>query len=176
MSSDRPARRIRSGHAMLTAHGEPWVWLTAASLAIAIAMIVGLLAFIAVRGLATFWPVPMERFTLADGRALLGEVTEREAAVTATQQAVGHPARRLVRTGDFDGTGNHYEWIDDTAITAIAQPEWATVVERAEAGRLHGVPKRLLHGEEVVAEGPEGVWAAYRQDHPNARSLSLIHI
>ena len=37
MSSDRPARRIRSGHAMLTAHGEPWVWLTAASLAIAIA-------------------------------------------------------------------------------------------------------------------------------------------
>jgi hypothetical protein len=46
MSSDRPARRIRSGHAMLTAHGEPWVWLTAASLAIAIAMIVGLLAFL----------------------------------------------------------------------------------------------------------------------------------
>ena len=60
MSSDRPARRIRSGHATLTAHGEPWVWLTAASLAIAIAMIVGLLAFIAFRGLNTFWPVPMD--------------------------------------------------------------------------------------------------------------------
>ena len=173
MSSDRPARRIRSGHAMLTAHGEPWVWLTAASLAIAIAMIVGLLAFIALRGLATFWPVPIERFSLADGRTLLGEVTEREVAVTVTQQAAGHPARRLVRTGDFDGTGNHYEWIDDTAITATAEPEWATVVERAEAGRLHGVPKRLLHGEEVVAEGPEAVWAAYRKEHPSARSRAL---
>ena len=107
------------------------------------------------------------------GRALLGEVTDREAAVTATQQVAGHPARRLVRTGDFDGTGSHYEWIDDTAITAIAQPEWATVVVRAEAGRLHGVPKRLLHGEEVVAEGPEGVWAAYGQEHPKARSRAL---
>ena len=149
MNSDRPPRRIRSGHATLTAHGEPWVWLTAASLAIAISMIVGLLAFIALRGLSTFWPVALERFTLADGRTVLGEVTDREAAVAATQQAAGHPARRLVRTGDFDGTGGHYEWIDDTAITATSRPEWATVVERVEAGRLHGVPKRLLHGYEV---------------------------
>ena len=38
MSFDRP-RRLRSAHAGLTAHGEPWVWLTAGSLATAIAMI-----------------------------------------------------------------------------------------------------------------------------------------
>jgi phosphate transport system permease protein len=176
MSSDRRGRsapRLRSGHATLTAHGEPWVWLTAASLALSIAMIVGLLAFIAVRGLATFWPVPLERFTLADGRSLLGEVTDREAAAATTPRAAGHPARRLVRTGDFEGTGGHYEWIDDAAITATARPEWATVVERAEAGRLHGVPRRLLHGDTVVAEGPEAVWAAYLREHPGARARSL---
>ena len=185
MSSDSPARRprsdsrlrsqprLRSGHATLTAHGEPWVWLTAASLAIAIAMIVGLLAFIAVRGLATFWPVPLERFTLTDGRTVLGEVTDREAAVTTTPQIVGHPPRKLVRTGDFDGTGGHYEWIDDPTITATARPEWGTVVERAEAGRLHGVPRRLLHGDEVVAEGPEAVWAGYLREHPGVRARAL---
>ena len=170
MNSDRPARRVRSGHATLTAHGEPWVWLTAASLAVAIAMIVGLLAFIAMRGLATFWPVPLEQVTLAGGHRVLGEVTDREAAVTATHGDAGHPARRLVRTGDFDATGNHYEWIDDTAITTTSRPMWATVVERAEAGRLHGMPSRLLHGDEVVAEGAEAVWRAFEREHPAARS------
>ena len=173
MSSDRPARRVRSGHATLTAHGEPWVWLTAASLAFAIAMIVGLLAFIAYRGLVTFWPVPLEEFSLSDGRQVLGEVTDREPAVLATQQAAGHPARRLVRTGDFDATGNHYEWIDDTAIAKTSEPAWATVVERAEAGRLHGIPKRLLHGSEAVAEGPAAVWQAFEREHPAARSRAL---
>jgi len=184
MNSDRPSRvrsesrlrshsRLRSGHAMLTAHGEPWVWLTTASLAIAIAMIVGLLAFIAFRGLATFWPVPLERFTLADGRGVLGEVTDREAAVATTPQAAGHPSRRLVRTGDFDGTGGHYEWIDDPAIAATTRPEWATVVERAEAGRLHGLPRRLLHGDTVVADGPEAAWAGYLREHPGVRARAL---
>jgi phosphate transport system permease protein len=149
------------------------VWLTTASLAIAIAMIVGLLVFIAARGIATFWPQPLERFTLADGRSVLAEVTDREPAVAATPQAAGHPARRLVRTGDFDGTGNHYEWLDDTAISRTDLPEWATVVERTEAGRLHGLPKRLLHGNDVVAEGPAAVWKAFEREHPTARSRAL---
>ena len=86
MSFDRP-RRLRSAHAGLAAHGEPWVWLTAGSLATAIAMIVGLLALIAARGAATFWPVPLERVELADGRRLLGEITAREAAVAAAEGA-----------------------------------------------------------------------------------------
>ena len=81
MSSDtyfrRPRRRIRSGYTNLVSHGEQWVWLTAGSLAIAVAIITGLLVFIAMRGLATFWPVPLEALKLADGRTLLGEVTDR---------------------------------------------------------------------------------------------------
>ena len=170
MSSDRlPARRLRSGHASLAAHGEPWVWLTASSLALAIAMIVGLLAFIAYHGAATFWPVPQEMVTLAGGRRLLGEVTQREPAEPSTATSVGHPARRLVRTGDFDASGSHYEWIDDTAITETSRPEWGTVVERLDAGRLHGIPQRLVHGETVVAEGPAEVWKAFLAEHPAAR-------
>ncbi|MGI9177594.1 MAG: phosphate ABC transporter permease PstA [Pirellulales bacterium] len=170
MSSDRlPARQLRSGHASLAAHGEPWVWLTASSLALAIAMIVGLLAFIAYHGAATFWPVPQEMVTLADGRRLLGEVAQRELAEPSTPTSVGHPARRLVLTGDFDASGSHYEWIDDTAITEISRPEWGTVVERLDAGRLHGIPQRLVHGETVVAEGSAEVWKAFLAEHPAAR-------
>ena len=174
MNSDRTVRRRpRSGYSNLAAQGEPWVWLTAASLAVAIAMIVGLLSFIAWRGLATFWPVPLERVALADGRSLLGEVTDREPAIVAAPSAAGHPARRLVRTGDYDATGNHYEWIDETAITATSRPEWATVVERLEAGRLHGIPKRLVRGDTTVAEGPADVWQAFLAEHPAARDRAI---
>ena len=164
MSSERHGpRRRRSAHSNLAAHGEPWVWLTAGSLALAIAMIVGLLGFIAIRGAATFWPAPLELVELRDGRRLLGEVAGREAATGSTA------ARRLLRTANFELSGSHFEWIDDAAVAATTRPEWATAVERLEGGRFHGFPARLLHGERVVADGPAAVWEAFGREHPAAR-------
>ncbi len=164
MSSDsqRP-RRQRSAHASLAAHGEPWVWLTAGALALAIGMIVGLLAFIAARGAATFWPVPLELVELRDGRRVLGEISGRE------DDPGSGVARRLLRTANFELTGSHFEWVDDAAVGGTSLPEWATAVERLEGGRFHGLPTRLLHGAEVVAEGPAEVWIAYEAAHPEAR-------
>ncbi|MFM7108535.1 MAG: phosphate ABC transporter permease PstA [Planctomycetaceae bacterium] len=164
MSSDphRP-RRPRSAHSSLAAHGEPWVWLTAGSLAVAIAMIVGLLAFIAARGAATFWPAPLELVELADGRRALGEVAARE-RVPGTERS-----RRLLRTANFELSGSHFEWLDDDAVAATGRPEWATAVERLEGGRFHGFPVRLMHGEEVVAEGAAAAWEAFGREHPAAR-------
>ena len=160
MSSDRHRpRRRRSAHATLAAHGEPWVWLTAGSLTLAVAMIMGLLAFIVVRGAATFWPVPLELVRLADGRQALGEVAGRE-RITG-----GPAARRLLRTANFEITGSHFEWIDESAIRDTSRPEWATAVERLEGGRFHGTPVRLLHDEQIVAEGPADVWAGYEREH-----------
>jgi phosphate transport system permease protein len=170
MSSDKQRpRRTRSTYSSLTAHGEPWVWLTGGALALAIMMITGLLAFIAIRGASTFWPVPLELVELSDGRRALGEVTEREKGQATTAKATGRGSRRLVRTANFEVSGNHYEWFDDTAIARVSRPEWATVVERLEGGRFHGFPVRLLHGEEVVATGPEEAWKAYEREHPVVR-------
>ncbi|MFM9194427.1 MAG: phosphate ABC transporter permease PstA [Planctomycetia bacterium] len=170
MSSDtqRP-RRKRSTYTSLTAHGEPWVWLTGGALALAIMMITGLLGFIAVRGASTFWPVPLELVELSDGRRALGEVTEREEAIAATATAPGRGGRRLVRTANFELSGNHYEWFDDATIARQSRPEWATAVERLEGGRFHGLPVRLLHGEEVVADGAAETWRAFEREHPAVR-------
>jgi phosphate transport system permease protein len=154
-------RRLRSGYTSVTAQGEPWVWLTGGALALALVMITGLLAFIAFRGASTFWPQPLELVELADGRKTLGEVTGRE------QSADG--PRRLVRTANFELTGTHYEWFDDARIESTSRPEWATAVERLEGGRFQGFPLRLLHGEEVVAEGPAATWSAFERLHPEAR-------
>ena len=197
MSFERP-RRLRSAYSGLTAHGESWVWLTGGALAMAIAMITGLLLFIVVRGASTFWPMPLERVELVDGRQVLGEITGREevgqrveevqgdrAAAVGPQRAsaVGiRMARRLVRTANFEITGNHYEWFDEPKIARTSLPEWATAVERLEGGRFHGFPLRLVHATEnsteVVAQGPEKTWQAYEQLHPafRRRFREAMHI
>jgi phosphate transport system permease protein len=165
MSSDHRRRRPRSASATLAAHGEPWVWLTAGSLTVALAMIVGLLGLIVFRGAATFWPVPLDLVELSDGRRALGELAGRE-EVDDGGVPVG---RRLVRTANFELTGEHFAWFDDRLVVQESRPEWATAVERLEGGRFHGFPARLLRGEEVVAEGTAAVWTAFEREHPRAR-------
>jgi phosphate transport system permease protein len=140
------------------------VWLTGGALALAVAMITGLLAFIACRGAATFWPQPLELVELRDGRRVLGEITESEPGAGPDRTG-----RRLVRSANFDLSGSHYEWIDDAAVAGGSRPEWATAVDRLEGGRFHGVPARLLRGDRVVAEGPAETWAAFEREHPAVR-------
>jgi phosphate transport system permease protein len=154
-------RRLRSAYTNVAAQGEPWVWLTGGALATALAMITGLLFFILFRGASTFWPQPLELVELVEGRKTLGEISSRE-------QAAKGP-RRLVRSENFELTGSHYEWFDDSQIAASSRPEWATAVERLEGGRFHGFPARLVHGDEVIAEGPSETWQAFERLHADAR-------
>ena len=151
ISDTQRPRRLRSAHASLSAHGEPWVWLTGGALALAIVMITGLLLFIAVRGASTFWPAPLELET------------------RPSEGASDPKGRRLIRTANFELTGNHYEWFDDEIVMSTSRPEWATALERLEGGRFHGFPVRLLHGDRVIAEGPEEAWAAFEREHPAVR-------
>src|SRR5262249_38693416 len=62
-SQPKPPRRSRQrrprARTSLLAHGEPMIWLTGGALAIALCMIVGILLFILISGLNTFWPVPI---------------------------------------------------------------------------------------------------------------------
>jgi phosphate transport system permease protein len=154
-------RRLRSAYTNVAAQGEPWVWLTGGALATALTMITGLLCFVVFRGASTFWPQPLELVELVDGRKTLGEISGRE-------QAANGP-RRLVRSENFELTGSHYEWFDHVQVAASSRPEWATAVERLEGGRFHGFPARLMHGDEVIAEGPSATWQAFERLHADAR-------
>lgn len=160
--SSEPSRCRRSTHAALAAHGEPWVWLTGGCLALAMAMILCLLGYIVSEGVATFWPRPLELVELADGRRVLGEQTARDKAPDGSE-------RRLVRTANFELTGKHFEWFDDADVKATTSPTEATVVERLEGGRFQGFPTRLLHGEDVVAEGGAEAWNGFQERHPDVR-------
>ena len=81
--------------------------------------------------------------------------------------------RRLVRTGNFDLTGNDFQWVDDFEIEAGANaethPEWALLIERLAWGRFYGFPEELrIQGRAVAPEAAE-IWGQLLPLHAACR-------
>ena len=146
-----------SGSTSLLAHGENMIWLMGGALAVCALMVVGLLALVLWQGSTTFWAHPVERIELANGTVLMGEVTRR--------QTVGDEHRRLVRTGNFERTGTHFEWVSDPDIRNESRPEWALVLERRAWGRFYGVPTEFRVDGRAIASGPEASWLELEKIH-----------
>lgn len=181
----RPRRKVRTP---LTAHGEPMVWLTGGALAVALIMIVVLLGFIFLQGITTFWPAPVFELTLYDGQKVLGELARREtfrpeepfyAALeendanqvrAAIEQSGGFTDRELMRTGNFEFTNTHFQWVSDIFIERVDTPEWAMLLERLSWGRFYGFPRQFVVDGKVVADTPAGVWSEFQEYHPGVRA------
>ena len=181
-----PRSRGRSGSTVI-ANGEPMIWLTGGALAVALAMIVGLLALVLCRGLATFWPQPLVEIHTFGGEQFLGEVAQHETYRPSEQRLAELPAedaarirtapgntdgsvsRHLLRTGNYDLTGKHYRWLDDALVAEETLPEWAVVIERLSWGRFYGTPQALLVDGREVATSPPEVWDRMAEFHPAIR-------
>ncbi len=184
-----PRRATTRAGASLMAHGEPAVWLTAGALAAALLMILALLALVLVQGVSTFWPAPVERLTLADGRIVMGEPAraewfrpdpsrlqdldeaQRARAEAQMREHRGMLHRTLLRTANYDLTDSHFTWIADYEIEQIDRPQWAVVMERMEWGRFIGFPVAFEIDDETVAEGPDQTWARFQEHHGRIRDL-----
>ena len=166
----RVPRRTGGGTSLL-AHGEGMVWLMGGALAVCSVMIVGLLALVIYQGSTTFWPGPVTQIRTGDGRTLLGEVTRDETYRKAYGAADGAAAgdrearRRLLRTGNFELTGTHFEWVDDTAVAEESRPEWAVVLERRAWGRFYGTPAEFSVDGRPLAATPEAAWREFERVH-----------
>jgi phosphate transport system permease protein len=158
-ASPRAPRRRKTS---LFAHGEPMNWLTAGALVLAVGMIVGLAALIAVQGLPSFWPGPLVQVRLDDGSTWMGEISRVDRYVPSAEVlAAGSPEsraraeaemragdgrleRRLFRIGNFELTNEHFRWIDGRSVAAESRPSDALVLERTAWGRFYGVPKAIV--------------------------------
>src|SRR5690606_1862894 len=82
--------------------GNPWIWMNAGAVSIAVVMTVGLLALIAVRGLSHFWPSDVievdYRIPGQEALVTLGEVNSQEEVSLARLAGSGLPV-----DGDADG-------------------------------------------------------------------------
>ena len=171
------------------AQGEPLLWLSGGGLVLCCVMVVGLLGLVFYEGFRTFWPQPVYEFATRGGEVHWGEVTRRDSfepepslladldpvarAAVEAELAVGdgEVARRLVRTGNFQLTSEHFNWVSDYELTSgeATRPEWAVVLERLSWGRFYGEPVAYLVDGEVVAGGAADVWARFREQHPIVR-------
>ncbi|MEZ5979156.1 MAG: phosphate ABC transporter permease PstA [Planctomycetota bacterium] len=145
-----PRRRTTS----LSAHGEPMVWLTGGSLAIGLLMVVGLLWIVLSRGLSTFWPGEVVRFSTNDGTTWVGLVNASETrtldedglaeiasrygdeAAAAVRANGGVTERRNVRSLNLGDTAKtRTDWIDDFALVAPGESidgAWARAISTPE--------------------------------------------
>ena len=185
----KPARerRLQKRKSSLFANGEPMVWLTGGALALALCMIVGLLGLVIVQGIGTFWPVHVVQKTMLDGRVVAGEIAAAESyrpdqnafealpeaarAVASANVAAqdGVAQRQMIRSGNFDLSGEHFMWVSDVETASETLPEWMLVVERQSWGRFFGVPSLFLLDGKTVANTEAEVWALYERHHDGVR-------
>jgi phosphate transport system permease protein len=127
------------------------------------------------------------RTELRDGRTLMGEVTrdeeyrprpdevdelpeaERAAARAAVAARGGADRRRLLRTGNFEISGEHFHWVPDHRVAKEDLPEWGVVFERLTWGRFYGIPEAYLEDGEEVARGAAEAWRAFEERHGAVR-------
>lgn len=112
--------------------GEPFVWAAAAALALTLLMAAVLLVVVMVNGLGVFWPSKVAVATLKDGRALMGEIMQREPMPS------GEGERLQLKIGNRDLYGLDFRWVNGAEIEKIEFPDQATVFERQEYGNFYG--------------------------------------
>ncbi len=168
------------------------VWLSGYGLVIAMLMVAGLVGFVFWQGLATFWPGAVVRIVDLDGNVVMGEVTRHDSyrpepdlagrlqgqayeAVTAElEQSEGMLARRLIRTGNFELTSEHFRWVADYRIPAGGEtrPEWALVLERMAWGRFYGELQAYVVDGKLEADNPAAAWKKFGENHHGAEEHS----
>lgn len=150
--------------------GSPWIWMNAGAVSIAVIMTLGLLAVIAVRGMAHFWPadVIVADYQVPDGerRLLAGERVQAEEVPRARLAASGLPVaaeggefmtRELLKVGNREVYGADFSWVVGEWLSNVRTPRDIVVLERREWGNFYGELLNVKEGGNLVAEG-EAAW------------------
>ena len=155
--------------------GNPWIWMNAGAVAIAVVMTLGLLILIAVRGLSHFWPSDVieaqYRIPGQESLVIMGEVNSREEVPAARLAGAGLPVdpeqqefmeRQLLKVGNRDLYGADFRWVVGEWLEEVHTPEDVIVIERREWGNFYGYLTDVRQNGEVVATGADA-WPALQQ-------------
>ncbi|WP_313314753.1 phosphate ABC transporter permease PstA [Stutzerimonas nitrititolerans] len=150
--------------------GSPWIWMNAGAVSIAVIMTLGLLAVIAVRGMAHFWPADVivadYQVPGSEPRLLAGERVQAELVPRARLAASGLPVaaeggefmtRELLKVGNREVYGADFTWVVGEWLSNERTPRNIVVLERREWGNFYGELLNVKEGGNLVAEG-EAAW------------------
>jgi len=146
--------------------GAPGIWLCAAATALALIMVGGLLALLALRGLGQFWPstlyqleyqIPGQGPQTLIGKWIQSEQLPRqrlaESGLLLPDNKSPLLTRKLLKVGAREQFGHDFVWLlDDGLSAAQALPElW--VLERREWGDFYGTLLAIQENGQSVAGG-----------------------
>ena len=150
--------------------GSPGVWMSGGAVSIAVIMTLGLLAVIAVRGLAHFWPADLvhARYNVPGmaNHLVIGEVVQKEEVPRERLKSAGLPVpdkgpefmtRELIKVGNRDINGADFTWIVGDWLTDQTTPRELMALERREWGNFYGYLVNIKEQGKVVADG-EAAW------------------
>jgi phosphate transport system permease protein len=152
--------------------GSPFIWLNAGAVAISIIMVLGLIGFIAAKGLVHFWPgkIMEATYTLPGNppAIVMGQVSDSEMVPQSQLKAIGlntddgaaEAKRILIKVGNRDVYGGDFRWVLEHHLTKVNYPENAMAIERREWGNFYGFLDKVYEGEKLVADA--------KQDHDKA--------
>jgi phosphate transport system permease protein len=148
--------------------GQPWIWLTAGALSLALVAVTGLLILIAIRGLSHFWPAEVIEVQYRHNQQtmiLIGEKVEQEQSPTTSQ------TRYLYKIGNRDIDGADFKWIlQDDIIKQRADPE-LMVLERLEWGNFYGYLLNVKEKQTIIAH-TQDAWAELQQRLERVKQIS----
>jgi phosphate transport system permease protein len=159
--------------------GEPWVWLTAAGLAIGVTLTVGLLALVLFKGTGSFWPrklVQIESVRDGEVRTTAGFIVQERHR--RDSEGVRHEEIQVFQ-GNRELNGDTFVFIDRAEIQGLTRPDDLLLIERLEGGNVVARPVALVFhdGRRIEAGGADfrdGLAAAIRDGEATRKEIRRI--
>lgn len=164
--------------------GEPFVWMSGGAIALGIVMIITLVGLVFAQGASTFWPKPIELYTLGSGRSFLANVQSvRELDIRDLPlQEDGTPWERdefpeappseyLLRLGNKKNPSNTIVgWRESIGAERTDKAQWSDRNEFYWA--KSGIPKL----EEYKEGNPSGYQSVALSRLQDSENLAYVHV
>ncbi len=146
--------------------GQPWVWLTAGSVAVSLLAMFGLVALLGWQGMGQFWPQPVYEFRPGAADALLGEIYTTELrhpvsayGLPAPDEARGFSTFYTIRIGGSEA-GREFIRVAATEITTRRRPRDVLVLQRESFGKEYGFLQGMTEdGQPLTSQDmPRALW------------------
>ncbi len=145
--------------------GDLFIWLTGSALALSLILVSVLLLSVVVNGLGHFWPGEVNRFSLKDGKVIIGKLVEREAIPKTDVKEDSSAYRIKINQGNRD-IGPDFVWVNEDLIVTREVVKDIVDLERLEWGDFFGLLKEVKEPNGTVAQGAEAGWKALMANLP----------
>ncbi|MFZ1872584.1 MAG: phosphate ABC transporter permease PstA [Chania sp.] len=163
--------------------GSPWIWLTAASVAVSLLALIGILLLLAGQGMRYFWPSPVYQFelnqTAAGSVTVIGELYQQQTLSRRQLQdsGVALPAgeapsftRYLIKVGNREIEGQDFRTLLASDVRLQTTPPDVLVLERNTNGTAYGYLAGMLEDDQPLTGRDLG--QALQQRLPQIAALS----